>query len=38
MLKIYGKGGHAKVIKSIVEHYVDTALVDDSDYTEDKES
>jgi sugar O-acyltransferase (sialic acid O-acetyltransferase NeuD family) len=35
MLKIYGKGGHAKVIKSIVEHYVHTTLVDDLDYVED---
>lgn len=38
MLKIYGKGGHAKVIESMVKHGVDVILVNDLDYTEDLNS
>jgi sugar O-acyltransferase (sialic acid O-acetyltransferase NeuD family) len=37
-LKIYGKGGHAKVINSMISKYATVTLIDDSDYTEDKES
>ena len=43
MLKIYGKGGHAKVINSLVNFItlhnpIDVEYVDDSDYVEDLSS